>query len=1122
MCGNFGFLGKRNPADGSDLLPERVVEMVRRMGRETEIRGEQAGGGLVSARNKANQVLFVGKKVVNSKRGNLTKSLEAAFMPEIRKAVDKGIKPLKSVLLGTWHYRYATSSPPSPLETHWHEWIPARQADVWTLENGKWICERKNINHRITHNGDFDAWTLFGRPIENAKLGLWLERVLHTPNATAGDSPKAAGIMDLLITQGMWDASVRLPSQQVLSDWVEIFEGVWQKHNDTRLFTNKEYLSCFENKVCQEISKNISLSQWPSEKRIAFVKAAVNAFLHNDLYRATQIFMLQAYGSFGLVTVSTLSEENLVLSSQGQPMVIGFNLPEAFMVYASEPAAVDAILAGTPESYRLDLDQKAGEIALVGANSITVYSMAEGRELLEQELKKRWIPMQGNPYIQLPKAETKDPVASAIKEIPQVLKAIEASWKDPVSFNRQSAEHLADLLIEKVKHFEEKRERMIKVGLAGELCQTQTVDFMITGIENSLWLGKRFAQDLKTIFPLFNVKALSANQVLRQLQHDSQSLHLGKNSIVLAISQSGQTFPTLQATNTFDKLCREGTIGGLFVLTGELNSLMGSAIGQSYFQEAAFNRRIFTNGSGRRSAEPATVEVAAAQETLTELLFHIAKRMRRAFPDSSPFGMTLTPRSLSILETIKADFLDQSVVSITGTTPSGVAIQSSKNQKLISSGQKWSLHVTEAPLVWGIHALYILIALGWAIPFGYTIPLTQTIFRLIFLAADLPSNLLLLALIDPVVILADIGIYIFGPWLWTLGFRWFQGRQPLGRTGKRTLVIGDVPWVNQLLKSYVSKLFSLSYGIASLEVHGANPQDDMLHNFGHRLVRGTLVFLGVPDGRRSQKQKNDQDAVVMTGKQADGVRNIGVGPEVIALGHNPEISYKGFNDAIVLWSKTGSLLEGKISSVEQKAVIEELRESRFSSFERLLASYVLFWALAKKVASFPFLRYQHWKTQSRTKIATTAAPASMMSLVPEVEATSPQAVFSMAPHKQYPLSVAPDAQETVSTSTYTSAPPAGTAVSDPINISQLKIEQESFFNPKFIERCQQELTYCIGPIASLVVKETLIYSPPTLPCQLIEALAEKIADPQEACEFRRRLTPKFCCKCAERSSAMVH
>lgn len=67
-------------------------------------------------------------------------------------------------------------------------------------------------------------------------------------------------------------------------------------------------------------------------------------------------------------------------------------------------------------------------------------------------------------------------------------------------------------------------------------------------------------------------------------------------------------------------------------------------------------------------------------------------------------------------------------------------------------------------------------------------------------------------------------------------------------------------------------------------------------------------------------------------------------------------------------------------------MIEELRETRFSSFERLLAGYVLFWAFAKRVTSFPLLQYQHWKSQSRTRIATTAAPVSASNLsLPQVE-----------------------------------------------------------------------------------------------------------------------------------------
>ena len=160
-------------------------------------------------------------------------------------------------------------------------------------------------------------------------------------------------------------------------------------------------------------------------------------------------------------------------------MTIGFNLPEEYMVYASEAAAVNAVLVDAPKSYRVDLDQTAGEIALVGTNKIAVYSMKADRELLESELEKRWMPVQGNSHIQRPQAETKDPVKSDIQEIPQVLGAIAASWKDPASFNYQSAEYLADILIEKVKGFEKKRQKTFKAGLLGELGELQTVDFLV-------------------------------------------------------------------------------------------------------------------------------------------------------------------------------------------------------------------------------------------------------------------------------------------------------------------------------------------------------------------------------------------------------------------------------------------------------------------------------------------------------------------------------------------------------------------------------------------------------------------------------------------------------------------
>ena len=61
---------------------------------------------------------------------------------------------------------------------------------------------------------------------------------------------------------------------------------------------------------------------------------------------------------------SSVKMSPLVLSAWGQPIATGFNVQDKYMVYASEPAAVDAVLSHIPRSYRLDLDQKFGELGL--------------------------------------------------------------------------------------------------------------------------------------------------------------------------------------------------------------------------------------------------------------------------------------------------------------------------------------------------------------------------------------------------------------------------------------------------------------------------------------------------------------------------------------------------------------------------------------------------------------------------------------------------------------------------------------------------------------------------------------------------------------------------------------
>lgn len=60
-------------------------------------------------------------------------------------------------------------------------------------------------------------------------------------------------------------------------------------------------------------------------------------------------------------------------------------------------------------------------------------------------------------------------------------------------------------------------------------------------------------------------------------------------------------------------------------------------------------------------------------------------------------------------------------------------------------------------------------------------------------------------------------------------------------------------------------------------------------------------------------------------------------------------------------------------------------------------------------------------------------------------------------------------------------------------------------NSEFIKQCQQELAYCIGPMASLILEEVLDRYAPTSPQELVDALAAQIPDAQKALELKRRL-----------------
>ena len=64
---------------------------------------------------------------------------------------------------------------------------------------------------------------------------------------------------------------------------------------------------------------------------------------------------------------------------------------------------------------------------------------------------------------------------------------------------------------------------------------------------------------------------------------------------------------------------------------------------------------------------------------------------------------------------------------------------------------------------------------------------------------------------------------------------------------------------------------------------------------------------------------------------------------------------------------------------------------------------------------------------------------------------------------------------------------------------------EKFNKDRFVNLCTIELTKCIGPMASLIIAESIDSTEPINPNQLIDRIVDQIPDPKLAKEFRHNL-----------------
>ena len=125
--------------------------------------------------------------------------------------------------------------------------------------------------------------------------------------------------------------------------------------------------------------------------------------------------------------------------------------------------------------------------------------------------------------------------------------------------------------------------------------------------------------------------------------------------------------------------------------------------------------------------------------------------------------------------------------------------------------------------------------------------------------------------------------------------RLLQGRPLRHRMVARTVCIADVPWVAQASEAFLSKLFACSYSIAGLNVICGNPADHFVHRHTHRVVRGSLIVCGRPDGRLSALTSLEA-TVCLSVNQASSIQSLGSTAETVTIGHNPfklPLSFRG-------------------------------------------------------------------------------------------------------------------------------------------------------------------------------------------------------------------------------------
>ncbi|KAL7547183.1 hypothetical protein ACHAWF_016592 [Thalassiosira exigua] len=645
-----------------------------------------------------------------------------------------------------------------------------------------------------------------------------------------------------------------------------------------------------------------------------FTRVVIDAFFDNDLLWTVKTFLEHAKGSFGLcVTSAQSAHRQLCIASRGQTNSIAFFPKSGIITYGSEQAAVKAgmcfptpggdIIGNDGNNFdtrplRYDLDDLNGEICLIdwGGNSsddmpevslpnrsLPVYQLMngkvnlvlirEGKEDKSEHLHHRMTMLDPRDHEfmkPLPK-DYKDPIQQDLRDIPRICRKIQDDWRgfgSGTSLNRLTAWNFTKCLQARMQSLHSKSiER-----------QSGTIDILLTGCEVSLWLAEQFASDLQKSFPRLRIDAISSNKLLGLFGQDMDCPCIGfpysqrsndlKGSIVIIVSHSGGTFAPLACSNLLQSMS-----DNIFVVTSEWDVQIGKQLrGMHSESDHIVDSRIFTTDVGLRPAEPCSISVAATQQLLTNLFSHICIVIlsNPHFRDVS--GAIITERDLEELERCNQENIG-ALEKIVGFDSDGNKLLDEMRGteiELRDMGTLWAKHVLEnaKSYCWCFVYIFVTVTTGWPVA------------RAIANAAgnDGEDMYYLIGFIDA-------AIFFWMPQMAILVLRMIEGRNLRHRMVARTVVIGDCPWVSQCAEAFLGKIFACSYSIAGCGVLSGNPTDHLVHRHTHRVVRGSLLLCGRPDGRLSALTSLET-SVCLSINQASSIQSIGGTCESVTIGHN--------------------------------------------------------------------------------------------------------------------------------------------------------------------------------------------------------------------------------------------